>query len=458
MKAHTAAAVQRSIEPNAGSDDSGSNENCVDLSNMPKPNPSEADVAIVGGGVAGSALALELARGGLSVCLLEKTSRHEDNVRGEFLLPWGVAVARDLGILATLENAGANYTRWAVPYGEGLKPATARRLRKDISAVLPGVNGALNIEHRILCQVLNDAAEAAGAILQRNVANIEFTEGQQPTLRYSRDGATVELEPRIVVGADGRNSTIARQAGVRQIRNDPSVYLTGMLVDHMASWPEDEQTIAADDGLTLYVFPQGRGKARLYVAHPRHAFMTQSPEQKASFFLQLFDRPCMPDAIRTARPAGPCISYTNATSFSDRVSGRGFVLIGDAAGYTDPCGGQGLGCAFDDVLQVTLALRSSSEWDADAFRAYDQHRAERTRRILFLTTLLAQIREPSGARGAAYRAELAARMVKDPSLSLPLLALQKGVFAVGAEMFSPETRARFDLPPPTGLAMPGGAL
>ena len=424
---------------------------------MPRRDPSEVDVAIVGGGVAGSALALELARAGLSVCLLEKTSRHEDNVRGEFLLPWGVAAARDLEILATLENAGANYTRWAIPYGEGMNPATARRLRKDISAVLPGVGGALNIEHRILCQVLNDEAEAAGAKLQRNVADIEFTEGPQPTLRFSRDGVTVELQPRMVVGADGRNSTIARQAGVKQTRNDPSVYLTGMLVDHMASWPEDEQTIAADDGLTLYVFPQGRGKARLYVAHPRHPLMTQPPEQKASSFLELFERPCMPDAIRAARPAGPCISYTNATSSSDRVSGRGFVLIGDAAGYTDPCGGQGLSCAFDDVLKVAAVLRSSSPWDADAFLAYGQHRAERTRRILFLTTLLAQIREPSGARGAAYRAELTARMVKDPSLSLPLLALQKGVFAVEAEMFSPEVKARFNLPAPAGLAVQGGA-
>ena len=125
---------------------------------MSKPTPHRTDVAIVGAGVAGSALALELARAGLSVCLLEKTPYHEDNVRGEFLLPWGVAIAEDLGILTALERAGGNYTRWAIPYGEGLDPISARHLRKDISLVMPGVRGALNLEHRILCQALNEEA------------------------------------------------------------------------------------------------------------------------------------------------------------------------------------------------------------------------------------------------------------------------------------------------------------
>jgi hypothetical protein len=54
----------------------------------------------------------------------------------------------------------------------------------------------------------------------------------------------------------------------KQTRSNPFLYLTGLLVEQMSSWPEDEQTIAVDDGLTFYVFPQGHGKARLYIAHP----------------------------------------------------------------------------------------------------------------------------------------------------------------------------------------------
>ena len=415
---------------------------------MSQPTPHRTDVAIVGAGVAGSALAFELARGGLSVCLLEKTPYHEDNVRGEFLLPWGVAIAEDLGILTALERAGGNYTRWAIPYGEGLDPISARHLRKDISLVMPGVRGALNLEHRILCRVLNEEAEAAGALLLRSVGRIEFKGGLYPRLSYSRNDEAFELQAHVVVGADGRNSTIARQAGVRHTRSNPFLYLTGLLVDQMSSWPEDEQTIAVDDGLTFYVFPQGHGKARLYIAHSKLPFMTAPPEEKGTSFLQLFRRLCLPDTIRSARPAGPCITYTDASSSCDRASGEGFVLIGDAAGYTDPCGGQGLSCAFDDVQTIALALRSSPQWDATTFLAYDRRRTERTRRIMFLTTLIGQIRAQSGASGAAYRADLAARMEADPSLRLPLLALQKGVFAVDPVVFSHETRASFNLQQP----------
>jgi 2-polyprenyl-6-methoxyphenol hydroxylase-like FAD-dependent oxidoreductase len=173
--------------------------------------------------------------------------------------------------------------------------------------------------------------------------------------------------------------------------------------------------------------------------------MTQPPEEKGTSFLQLFHRPCLPDTIRSARPASPCITYADASSSCDRASGAGFVLTGDAAGYTDPCGGQGLSCAFDDVQTIALALRSSSQWDATTFLAYDRRRTERTKRIMFLTALIGQIRAQSGASGAAY---LAARMEEDPSLRSPLLALQKGVFAVDPVAFSHETKARFDLRQP----------
>ena len=84
---------------------------------MSQMDSTRTDVAIVGAGIAGSAVAILLARAGISVCLLEKTAFPEDKVRGEFLVPWGVAIARDLDILGIFERAGGNYTSWAVPFG-----------------------------------------------------------------------------------------------------------------------------------------------------------------------------------------------------------------------------------------------------------------------------------------------------------------------------------------------------
>jgi 2-polyprenyl-6-methoxyphenol hydroxylase-like FAD-dependent oxidoreductase len=83
-----------------------------------RPSDSKPDVVIVGAGIAGSALAISLAGSGHSVTLLEKSTVHVDRVRGEFIVPWGVAEAKTLGILDVLESAGGNYTVRSITYGE----------------------------------------------------------------------------------------------------------------------------------------------------------------------------------------------------------------------------------------------------------------------------------------------------------------------------------------------------
>ena len=125
------------------------------------------DAVIVGAGIAGSALAIALARSGHSVTLLEKSTVHVDRVRGEFIVPWGVAEARALGILDLLESAGANYTVRSVPYGEGLSLDEARSFTVHMGRMVPGVQGALNLGHPRICDILNAAAIDAGATLLR---------------------------------------------------------------------------------------------------------------------------------------------------------------------------------------------------------------------------------------------------------------------------------------------------
>ena len=64
------------------------------------------DVITVGGGLAGSTLATELARAGYKVLVLERETHFKDRVRGENMLPWGVAAARRLGLVDYLLASG----------------------------------------------------------------------------------------------------------------------------------------------------------------------------------------------------------------------------------------------------------------------------------------------------------------------------------------------------------------
>ena len=78
------------------------------------------DVVIIGGGIAGSALATVLSRAGKAVLVLERSSVYRDRVRGEGFQPWGVAEAGRLLLHETLMRAGGTHQSRFVPYDETL--------------------------------------------------------------------------------------------------------------------------------------------------------------------------------------------------------------------------------------------------------------------------------------------------------------------------------------------------
>ena len=97
------------------------------------------DVVIIGGGIAGSALATVLSRAGKAVLLLERSLVYCDRVRGEHLQPWGVAEARRLGLYEPLRRAGGALHTRAVMYDETVKPTDAEAAAIAMDQVLPDV-------------------------------------------------------------------------------------------------------------------------------------------------------------------------------------------------------------------------------------------------------------------------------------------------------------------------------
>jgi menaquinone-9 beta-reductase len=402
------------------------------------PPDNKPDAVIVGAGIAGSALAVSLARSGYSVTLLEKSTVHVDRVRGEFIVPWGVAEAKTVGILDVLENAGANYTVRSIPYGEEFSPEVARKYTVPMDQMVPGIQGALNLGHPSICNALNDAAIGAGATLLRGVDRIQVKAGLPPQIEFTHSGANHSISPKIVIGADGRGSAVARQVGFER-RADPIHHiLTGLLVDDAGEWPADEQSIGVDGDLGFYIFPQGQGRIRLYATHgldQRNRFAGDGAVER---FLQAFDRPSLPHrgSLSQARPAGPCHGYPNNDVWIDNPVAPGVVLIGDAASHNDPSGGQGISIALKDARLVSEALEANKAWTPETFAPYASQRREQMRRLRFSARLLSTYRMEFTDQARQRRRMGRKRMVADPELALPFLALQKGPFAVPSEAFS----------------------
>src|SRR5262245_28156636 len=118
------------------------------------------DVVIVGGGIAGSTLALVLARRGAGVTVLERQRDYADRVRGEYMHPWGVAEAHQLRLVEILLAAGGVFVTRGIGYDESIPSEAAEARARDIATMVPGVAGGLGVGHPAACRALSQAAEA----------------------------------------------------------------------------------------------------------------------------------------------------------------------------------------------------------------------------------------------------------------------------------------------------------
>src|SRR5215472_1974360 len=133
---------------------------------------------------------------------------------------WGVTEARDLGVEQVLLDAGAHVTGLWRQYIEGApEPADL-----PVSIMVPGVEGTLNMRHPDACQALLDAAVGAGAHVERGVQEVKITGEDVMTVSFVRDGQPRHVRAPLVVGADGRASTVRRQVGIELQRDDATNY------------------------------------------------------------------------------------------------------------------------------------------------------------------------------------------------------------------------------------------
>jgi flavin-dependent dehydrogenase len=164
---------------------------------------SDYDLAIVGGGLAGSSLAFNFAKGGARVVVLEREPEFRDRVRGEGMLPWGGVEARELGIRDPLLERCAIETRWW----------TAPEDNRDLIETTPAGLGCPNFYHPEMQQALLDLAVKAGAELKRSAETVRVIRGDRPGIVFRENGLEQKLGARHVVGADGRNSRVRALAG-----------------------------------------------------------------------------------------------------------------------------------------------------------------------------------------------------------------------------------------------------
>jgi 2-polyprenyl-6-methoxyphenol hydroxylase-like FAD-dependent oxidoreductase len=376
-----------------------------------------SDVIIVGGGIAGSSLAYALASAGRSVTVLESSVEYEDRVRGETLMPWGVKEARNLGVEQVLLDAGAHVAPAWKQYAEGADEP----VMLPVSMMIEGIPGTLNMRHPDACQSLIDAAAAAGATVVRGVHDVQMSAGPDVSITYS-SGRAGEAHARLVVGADGRSSTVRRQAGISLQRDGPVSYIAGLLVDGLAGIPDDHDVTVGEGDLLLLMFHQGSGRARLYVCMGRSGQRRFAGPDAVARFLAAWKPGCYPlsGLVAAGIPAGPCATYPGDDTWTDTPFADGVVLVGDAAGHNDPIIGQGLSIALRDARIVRDLILDGASQPSD-FAPYGRERSERMRRLRLIADVASVTFAEDADNRMARRAFLGEKLASMDAEVFPLM-------------------------------------
>ena len=391
------------------------------------------DVAVIGGGIAGAALAGALAREGVDVTVLEASLEFPDRVRGESMQTWGVREAPRARRRGRARAAGAHITTtWRQYFPTGEDP-------RDIpmNLMVPDVAGSLNLRHPDACQALLDAASSAGTDVVRGVSDVHVVAGPSPAVHYAVGGTSAELRPSLVVGADGRRSVTRRDLGITLQRQPETSYIAGLLLDDLEGVPDDHDVLIGEGDRFFLLFHQGHGRARAYVCtglSGQHRFA--GPDGTAHF-LKACALSSFPwsEQVASATPAGPSATYPGDDTWCADPYVDGAVLIGDAAGHNDPIIGQGLSIAMRDARTVRDLVLDGAR-TADAFAPYGEERMVRMARLRLAADVMAATQAEDADNRDARRRYVNDRMAR---METPVFPLILGMFAgpetVGDELF-----------------------
>jgi 2-polyprenyl-6-methoxyphenol hydroxylase-like FAD-dependent oxidoreductase len=394
------------------------------------------DVIVVGGGLAGSAAASVLARAGLEVLVLERETIFRDRVRGEWLAPWGILELDALGLRDVADTVPyVNLITRHVGYDEMISPEEAEQAVVDIAAMIPG-GGCLAVGHPQLQEALLTNAGREGATVRRGIGTVRVFPGDTPSVSYELSGVACNATCRLVVAADGRESAIRKGLGIELNSTPAQVIMAGMLVDDTRGWPSEQQAIGVEGDFNFLIFPQADGRVRVYGAWDAtdvHRFSGSGRERK---FLESFRLSALPvpGAIANGTPAGPLAGYPMTDTWTDRVAVGGVVLVGDAAGWSDPIIGQGMSVCFRDVHMITDLMTAEPGWTADAFEPYRLERQERMRRLRFASNG-SYLLNALGPEAVPRRRRLREMFIENPVASPVAIALL-GAWVLPEESYS----------------------
>lgn len=374
------------------------------------------DVIVVGARCAGAPVSMLLARRGHRVALIDRATFPSDTMSTHFLWQRGASRLEAWGLLERLRARGCDpITELAVDFG----PVTVRGLG-------PAVGGVAEVycpRRIVLDKLLVDAAVEAGVELVEGCAIEDLTWAEGAVTGISgrrRSGGALSLQGRIVVGADGLHSTVARRAGAQLYQAHPA--LTCVYYSYWSGIKQRTASFHPRPGRLILVWPTNDDLTCVYVAWRHEEFRQFKTDIEGNFLETLTLVPGLRELVASGRRVERFAGTAVLPNQYRTSAGRGWALAGDAGHHKDPATGMGMSDALisaellADAIDDSLAGR---EAPATALGRYAQRRDSCTANGFGLTLRSASLEPVPGQLLRYY--EVAAGRPEEAELVLGAL-------------------------------------
>jgi menaquinone-9 beta-reductase len=341
---------------------------------MGLPPVEDCDVLIVGAGPAGCTAGILLARNGVRVSILEREAPDHHKICGDLLGP------RSLWLLDELGLGEANWPWQGTPiHSISVFDETGMRSWARFCGTKEQTGPALTLRRDRFDRFLQEQAARAGCRIHYGIGFRSLREGEKDfaVCRAEREGKSLTVKSRVVLGADGVNSRVASAAGLRERR-------TGKLILAVRGYFRNVQGLR--DSIELYflrdylpgyawVIPLGGGVANIGLGLRADVCVRKGLHLRAELERFVQRHPGLAPRTRGAQPSGriqgwPIGSYDRQR----RRSGPHLLLLGDAASLADPLSGEGIYGAMKSAAlaaEVVLEALSRGDFSGGQLSRYD---------------------------------------------------------------------------------------
>jgi 2-polyprenyl-6-methoxyphenol hydroxylase-like FAD-dependent oxidoreductase len=350
------------------------------------------DAIIVGARCAGAPTAMLLARRGFNVLLLDRAIFPSDTISTHILWPHGAEVLARWGLLQRLESTGV--------------PPICRRMTFDVGpfalrGTIPDANdgrGGFCPRRTVLDALLVTAAAEAGVEIREGftVDDLLVLDGAVVGVRgRGRGGRSIEERARIVIGADGVNSFVART--VRAPEYDVRPVTACAYYSYFSGVTQDDLELYVRAHYAFGGAPTNDGRHLVMVNWPASDFPRVRADVEAHVWPALEGSPDFAARVRGGRREEKWYGTAGVPGYFRKPYGTGWALVGDASYNRDPITAQGISDAFIDAdglaEALSLALSGNGTFDG-RLAAHETARNERVRPMYEFTTQLAALEPP----------------------------------------------------------------